>query len=439
MASELEELKGKADELARVASDRPEGVRAHLLVERLDAGRFLLAVVGEFKRGKSTLVNALVAEPVLPTGVLPLTAVATELAFGEAAAAVKFLDGRIEAISRDQIASYVTEAGNPGNGRGVDRVEVRGSWGCLSRAWCWWTPLAWPRCTSTTPRRVERRFSTRMGRSSFFRRMRRFPSKNSIWYSFCATGAHRPSSCSTKPTISDQTSWRRSAGSSSRRSPRSWASRSRSSPSMRGARSGLATGQSEQSEGMEFGSFLAEMARFISDDLDSARALLARNQLARLGSALSDAVAIERAARKLADDDLGLLVERFDNEATRQRQGFEDDRTLLARDAAALLDDIGEMLAGFAESAPPEYDAALRAVAAAASRSWVIDDLQDTVRAAVEASFDELRRTELAEVEGRWNPLAVAFRRRVQPGSTQPARRPPTCSTSHSRASRFPR
>jgi predicted GTPase len=131
MASELEELKGKAEELARSASNRPEGVGARLLAERLDAGRFLVAVVGEFKRGKSTLVNALVAEPVLPTGVLPLTAVATELAFGEAAAAVKFLDGRIEAISRDQIASYVTEVGNPGNGRGVDRVEVRGSWGLL--------------------------------------------------------------------------------------------------------------------------------------------------------------------------------------------------------------------------------------------------------------------------------------------------------------------
>lgn len=210
MASELEELKGKADELARCASDRPEGVRAHLLAERLAAGRFLVAVVGEFERGKSTLVNALVAEPVLPTGVLPLTAVATDLAFGEPAAAVKFLDGHIEAISRDQIASYVTEAGNPGNGRRVARVEVRGSWGLLEPAWCWWIPLAWPRCTSTTPRRAERHFSTQTGRSSSFRQTPRFPSKNSTCFSFCATGAHRPSSSSTKPTISDQTSWRRS-------------------------------------------------------------------------------------------------------------------------------------------------------------------------------------------------------------------------------------
>ena len=39
-------------------------------------------MIGEFNRGKSTLVNALLGEEVLPTGVLPLTAVATELAFG---------------------------------------------------------------------------------------------------------------------------------------------------------------------------------------------------------------------------------------------------------------------------------------------------------------------------------------------------------------------
>lgn len=78
------------------------------------------------------------------------------------------------------------------------------------------------------------------------------------------------------------------------------------------------------------------MARFISNDLVTARTASARNELARLGSALSAAIAIERAARKLADDDLGLLVDRFANEATRQRHGFEDDRTLLARDAAGL-------------------------------------------------------------------------------------------------------
>jgi len=414
MASELEELKGKADELARCASDRPEGVRAHLLAERLAAGRFLVAVVGEFKRGKSTLVNALVADAVLPTGVLPLTAVATELVFGEPATAVEFLDGRIEAISRDQIASYVTEAGNPGNGRGVDRVEVRGSWGLLE-----------PSVVLVDTPGLDSLYehNTVAGRAALLDadgavivlsadaplsqqeldlvqllRDRRSPT----FFVLNKADHLRPDELAEVRKFVVQTI-----------SAILGVEVKVFAIDARGAL-GVATGQSEQSEGMEFGSFLAEIARFISDDLVSARAASARNELARLGSALSDAVAIERAARKLTDDDLGLLVERFANEATRQRQGFEDDRTLLARDAAGLMDDIGEELAKFATSAPPEHDGALRAVAAAASRSGLLDDLRDTVRAAVEASFDGLRHTELAEVECRWIPLAETFRRRVQ-------------------------
>jgi ribosome biogenesis GTPase A len=48
------------------------------LNERLSQGRFHLAVLGQFKRGKSTLLNALVGESILPVGVVPLTAAPTE-------------------------------------------------------------------------------------------------------------------------------------------------------------------------------------------------------------------------------------------------------------------------------------------------------------------------------------------------------------------------
>jgi ribosome biogenesis GTPase A len=52
---------------------------------RLQALRLEVAVVGEFKRGKSSLLNALVGREVLPVGVLPLTAVPTVLEQGEEA------------------------------------------------------------------------------------------------------------------------------------------------------------------------------------------------------------------------------------------------------------------------------------------------------------------------------------------------------------------
>lgn len=42
---------------------------------RLQEGRFHLAVLGQFKRGKSTFLNALLGDILLPSSVLPLTAI----------------------------------------------------------------------------------------------------------------------------------------------------------------------------------------------------------------------------------------------------------------------------------------------------------------------------------------------------------------------------
>jgi hypothetical protein len=63
---------------------------------RLKVLRLEVAVVGEFKRGKSSLINALIGREVLPVGVLPLTAVPTVLERGEEGLLVEFLDGRQE-------------------------------------------------------------------------------------------------------------------------------------------------------------------------------------------------------------------------------------------------------------------------------------------------------------------------------------------------------
>lgn len=66
-------------------------------IERLRQGRFNLVVLGEFKRGKSSLINALIGRPLLPTGVLPLTSVVTILRGGpEERLLVRFEDGRRE-------------------------------------------------------------------------------------------------------------------------------------------------------------------------------------------------------------------------------------------------------------------------------------------------------------------------------------------------------
>ena len=51
------------------------------LRERLAAARLRVLVVGEAKRGKSTLINALLDRPVLPAGVTPLTSVVTAVRY----------------------------------------------------------------------------------------------------------------------------------------------------------------------------------------------------------------------------------------------------------------------------------------------------------------------------------------------------------------------
>ena len=56
-----------------------------------------MLVAGEAKRGKSTLINALLGRAVLPAGVTPLTAVATTVRYGDDPhAEVRFADGHEE-------------------------------------------------------------------------------------------------------------------------------------------------------------------------------------------------------------------------------------------------------------------------------------------------------------------------------------------------------
>jgi len=53
-----------------------------------------VAVIGEFKRGKTTLINALLGVELLPTGVLPVTAIPALVRFGvRSMATIRLLDG----------------------------------------------------------------------------------------------------------------------------------------------------------------------------------------------------------------------------------------------------------------------------------------------------------------------------------------------------------
>ncbi len=111
--------------LARAAGADALADEAEALAERLREARFYVACVGQFKRGKSTLINALVGEPVLPVGVVPVTAVVTVVRHGpRLAARVRFGERGWEECDPGSVATYIAEEHNPGNEKGVAAVEV---------------------------------------------------------------------------------------------------------------------------------------------------------------------------------------------------------------------------------------------------------------------------------------------------------------------------
>ena len=67
-------------ELAQELGAEPVAEEARELATRVSEGRFYVACIGQFKRGKSTLLNALVGHEVVPTGFVPVTAVPTVIA-----------------------------------------------------------------------------------------------------------------------------------------------------------------------------------------------------------------------------------------------------------------------------------------------------------------------------------------------------------------------
>ncbi|HTV60676.1 MAG TPA: dynamin family protein [Verrucomicrobiae bacterium] len=131
--SPLHRLAGLAEKLGsdRVRED------AFALAQRTAEGRFYVACVGQFKRGKSTLLNALLGDRILPAGVLPLTTVPTVLRYGVSKRArVRFQGGAWTDISPADLSQFVSEELNPENRKQVVGVEVFSPSPLLAQGMC---------------------------------------------------------------------------------------------------------------------------------------------------------------------------------------------------------------------------------------------------------------------------------------------------------------
>ena len=79
-------------------------------IEKVAEENFEVAIVGEFKRGKSTLINALLGEEVLPADVLPATATLNRVTYSDNPyVEVEYKDGHNERVDIDKLADYVTK------------------------------------------------------------------------------------------------------------------------------------------------------------------------------------------------------------------------------------------------------------------------------------------------------------------------------------------
>ncbi len=116
---------------ATVAYQRPDlGARLQHTRKRLADPDVRVLVVGEFKQGKSQLVNALVNAPVCPVDDDISTAVPTMVKYAETTSVTLVREGssggppeRTE-VPAARLAEYVSEAGNPGNKAMLTYAEV---------------------------------------------------------------------------------------------------------------------------------------------------------------------------------------------------------------------------------------------------------------------------------------------------------------------------
>jgi GTP-binding protein EngB required for normal cell division len=84
-----------------------------------------VAVLGQFKAGKSSFLNSLIGQPVLPVGAIPVTTAITRLQYGATERAIiRHFNGSITEAPLSDIAGYTSEAQNPGNQKNVEVVDI---------------------------------------------------------------------------------------------------------------------------------------------------------------------------------------------------------------------------------------------------------------------------------------------------------------------------
>jgi small GTP-binding protein len=113
LQSELIHTAADLARLATLASASDEDSEAAKATDRLNhlaSGTFVVALIGQFKRGKSTLANALLGADIMPADVEPATATINRVVYGRVPRATMCMhDGSKLPVPIDSLAQYVTK------------------------------------------------------------------------------------------------------------------------------------------------------------------------------------------------------------------------------------------------------------------------------------------------------------------------------------------
>jgi GTP-binding protein EngB required for normal cell division len=369
-------------------------------------------VLGEFKRGKSTLLDALVGEALLPTGVIPVTAVPTEVSYGPPGITVVHFDGTRRPLgSGEDLADFVTESRNPANARQVARVEVQREAPLLA------TGLV----LVDTP-----------GIGSIHTH-----SDLVAGLAVKETDAAMVVLSADAPFSERELTLLKSLA--ARQSPtffvlnkidhlsgdeldqmRQFVSEAISANLGRPTRlfcvaalPALKARQSKRTPGPEAGEFSAfeeELSRFARADMASAGLKTARNELARLAEALAETLDLAEAALRLDVETLADRAQRFHVAASEEVRAFADERLLFARDVATLAERVAADLVELASRVEGEWAPRMRSLAQSAPVRRLDDELSRLVIQAIEEGFEVVRKEETHVVDVAWHELAEGLR-----------------------------
>lgn len=401
----------------RPGQDPVVAARAAALAERIAANRYHLVVLGEFKRGKSTLVNALAGHEVLPTGVVPLTTVATEVHFGRPSATTVVLsDGTRVGVASEELAAYVTEAENPSNRRGVDHAEV----GVELRDGATW---AVPRLVvvDTPGLGSVHEHQTAAARQALATAdgvivvLSVDSPVSEGEQALLAEIGERRSRVFVVVNKADHLAPAELTEVRQFVVPQIQAALGNGvEPYFVSARSARSARRASDDSDDGLRAFREALGRFVHEDLAGARTAAALSELERLAGATAASSALELAAVDLGLSQLDIQARHFEAAVEEGRRRFTEDRLLLDHEVAELA---GELTAlfddGAVQAAGPAWAAIAEAVAAVPLRR-LDRALATLVPSVVEAGIEPLRRAGREHAESRWSELAKRFERRMQ-------------------------